>query len=132
MDIDSTARVLAIQSLLERIEDLSLLKKGWLGGGEGEIPGIAAVSNAQYLLTQLILDYLKLPLPHVFPTPEGGFQAEWTFKNTWAVEVEFHPSGVISDFVATNVVTGEDRNYEIGFAPLHAISRNMQYFLQSF
>ena len=132
MDIDYNQRLLNLHALGDRIIDLALMNEGWLGNGEGKFITLSATSNAKYLLTQLILDYPNLPTPRVYPTPEGGLQAEWTFKNTWAVEVEFHPSGVISDFVATNVVTGEDRNYEIGFAPLHAISRNMQYFLQSF
>lgn len=131
MDIDYSKKVSEVQYLLARITDLSLMAKGWLGNEEGELIGLEAVTNAKYLLTQLILDYPFLPAPRVYPTPEGGLQAEWTIKNTWALEVLFSHSGIISDFEATNVVTWENREYEIGFTALHAISRNMPYFLSS-
>ena len=131
MDTDYTNRVLAVQLTLATIDELSLMAKGWLDGDQGEFINLTSVSNAKYLLTQLILDYPSLPPPRVYPTPEGGLQAEWTIKNTWALEVVFSHSGIISDFEATNVA-GATLTYEIGFAPLHAVSRNMQYFLQSF
>lgn len=107
------------------------MDKGWFDSDHGEFINITAVCNAKYLLTQLILDYPSLPAPRVYPTPEGGLQAEWTIKDTWALEVVFSHSGIISNFEATNVVTGENREYEIGFTALHAISRNMPYFLSS-
>ena len=131
MDINYTKRVFAVQNTLDRIDELSLLNKGWFDGDQGEFLNITSVCNAKYLLTQLILDYPSLPTPYVYPTPEGGLQAEWTIKNTWALEVLFSHSGIISDFEATNIVTGEERKYEIGFAALHTISHNMQYFLSS-
>jgi hypothetical protein len=76
--------VYAIQSLTTldpldipmRVAELSQLRDGWLNG-EGlalQPEGLQWLSDA----FELNYDY-ELPLPHLYPTPEGGVQAEWMF-----------------------------------------------------
>ena len=59
-----------------RVAELSQLRDGWLNG-EGlalQPEGLQWLSDA----FELNYDY-ELPLPHLYPTPEGGVQAEWMF-----------------------------------------------------
>lgn len=61
-----------------RLEELSLLKAGWLEGG-GTVP-------CSHGLVWLSCFFEKcfpndLPLPYIYPMEEGGVQAEWTLKN---------------------------------------------------
>jgi hypothetical protein len=60
-----------------RINELKLLKNGWLNG-----KGIAPTHNGLNWLVGA-LDYHfpdGLPLPHLYPTAEGGVRAEWSAK----------------------------------------------------
>lgn len=69
-----------------RLEALSLLSDGWLDGA-GRAPnkeGLAWLSHAW--TTHWPGDKV---LPYVYPTPEGGIQAEWTFKVT-GVELDLN------------------------------------------
>jgi len=62
-----------------RLEDLSLLRDGWLEGD-----GRAPLRHETFWLSQtFIYRYpADLPLPYIYPTPEGGIQLEWTLAQT--------------------------------------------------
>jgi hypothetical protein len=58
-----------------RLEELALLKNGWLEGG--------GLAPSQEGLEWFGVEFRRhfpddLPLPHIYPTPEGGLQAEWS------------------------------------------------------
>ena len=59
-----------------RLDDLRTLQQGWCEGA-GKAPSSAGLDwlgesfNSRYPE--------ELPLPHLYPTPEGGIQAEWSF-----------------------------------------------------
>ena len=58
-----------------RLDELRSLKDGWLDG-EGKAPEPALLD---WLSEKFDRDFPDaLPLPHVYPTPEGGIQAEWS------------------------------------------------------
>jgi hypothetical protein len=70
-----------------RFEELKKLKDGWLDGAgrspshEG-IEWLARVLNDRYPTS--------LPLPYVYPVPEGGVQLEWSMKRREiSLEVDF-------------------------------------------
>jgi hypothetical protein len=81
---DKLKSVDAIQSLTTldpldipmRVAELSQLKEGWLDGG-----GLALHPDGlQWFADTFERSYdYELPLPHLYPTPEGGVQAEWMF-----------------------------------------------------
>ena len=57
-----------------RLEELAQLKDGWLEG-QGKGP---SAEGLRWLVEQFQHGYpAGLPLPFVYPTPEGGIQAEW-------------------------------------------------------
>ncbi len=67
-----------------RLEELAQLQDGWLDG-KGRAPDRASfIRLAQAFDERFSTD---LPLPHLYPTPEGGVQAEWTL-GPWEVSLE--------------------------------------------
>lgn len=60
-----------------RLDELRLLKAGWLEGG-GSAPTSAGID---WLSDKFTRDYPEdLPLPFVFPTAEGGIRLEWSIE----------------------------------------------------
>lgn len=61
-----------------RIEIISLLKDGWLNG-EGKAP---ITDHLNWFSKSFETNYSpELPLPYLYPTPEGNIQAEWSINN---------------------------------------------------
>ena len=60
-----------------RIDELRLLKNGWLNG-----KGIAPAHDGLNWLVRAFDRHFSddLPLPHLYPTAEGGVRAEWTAR----------------------------------------------------
>jgi hypothetical protein len=60
-----------------RIDELRLLKNGWLDG-----KGIAPAPDGLNWLVGAFARYYPddLPLPYLYPTAEGGVRAEWSVK----------------------------------------------------
>lgn len=73
-------------ALAKRIAELKALPPGWLDGDTGEILDPAGLDSLAATLIALH-DEEELPLPHLYPTPEGSVQAEWSI-DTWEVSAE--------------------------------------------
>jgi len=78
-----------IERLWQRIEQLAGVPEGWLNGA-GEAPSDAVLAQAREVLARLLVDHAEVPRPKVFPTPDGGLQAEWVFGRV-AADVRFAP-----------------------------------------
>lgn len=118
---DSRDRLVAIESV-EHIsaldpldvtlwlEELKELKDGWLDG-----KGLAPRSDALDMLAQhfdLSFD-ANLRLPYLYPTAEGGIQAEWSLPNDWEASLEIDLTTYQASFQALNVQTHETKDGEI-------------------
>jgi hypothetical protein len=57
-----------------QIDELKLLTDGWLDG-RGKAPDPGGLDWARELLETHLPDHVQLP--HLYPTPDGGIQAEW-------------------------------------------------------
>lgn len=58
-----------------RLDEFRAMRDGWLDG-EGKAPTQAGLD---WLAASFERNYPDdLPLPHTYPTPEGGVQMEWT------------------------------------------------------
>ena len=68
-----------------RLDELRRLEDGWLDG-DGKAPGS---DELEWLAAGFDRHYPDdLPLPHLYPTPEGGVQAEWSLsENEISLEV---------------------------------------------
>lgn len=92
-----------------RLEELAQLRDGWLDG-KGVAPDRAAlVRLAQAFDEQYEPD---LPLPYLYPTAEGGVQAEWTLGQ-WEASLEITLPGLSAQFQALHLATGETRDLEL-------------------
>lgn len=67
-----------------RLEELEKLEAGWLDGRGEPIDSAALRALAQDFDTYFDPD---LPLPYLYPTAEGGVQAEWTLGD-WEISLE--------------------------------------------
>ena len=64
-----------------RLDSFRLLTTGWCEG-RGEAPSTEGLDWLSQAFEQYYPD--DIPLPHLYPTPEGGVQAEWSLDTTEA------------------------------------------------
>lgn len=76
-----------------RIEELSYLKDGWFNGEGFALP----LEFLQWFNHNFLKYYdTTLPLPYLYPMPEGGLQAEW-INERYDISVEI-PFGGVSNY----------------------------------
>jgi hypothetical protein len=88
-----------------RLEELAQLQDGWLDGKGRALDRASLIRLAQAFDERFGTD---LPLPHLYPTPEGGVQAEWTLGR-WEVSLEIALPGLAADYQTVHTATGETR-----------------------
>jgi hypothetical protein len=92
----------------DRLDQLASLEAGWLDG-DGVPPDGVVIARARRILADLMS--FEVPRPRVFPTAEGGVQAEWTV-DSHEISVTFEPDGKLYA-VSVNVASGETREPEL-------------------
>ena len=87
-----------------RLGELRKLSNGWLDG-EGMVP---PSDFLDWLAERFDLVYPdELPLPHIYPTPEGGVQAEWSLAPC-EVSLEINPHSKMGEWHVLNRDTDDD------------------------
>jgi hypothetical protein len=86
-----------------RFEELAQLQDGWLDG-----KGCVLDRDSLTRLEMVFDKHLgrTLPLPHLYPTPEGCVQAEWTLGG-WEISLEITLPSLAADYQAVHTITGE-------------------------
>ena len=79
-----------------RLDDLRLLKAGWLDGGGKALDGVALDQLATSFTTYYPND---LPLPYTFPTAGGGVQFEWRIGGV-TPEIEIDLASLQGDWLS--------------------------------
>lgn len=92
-----------------RLAELANLSNGWMNG-EGVAPRESAVSRARRLLFSA--SEFAMPRPQLFPTLDGGVQAEWT-NGTIEMSVVFEPDSPVLEAIAVNTATGRSVETQI-------------------
>lgn len=88
-----------------RLEELADLKDGWLDGKGSALNR----NNLLWLIKEFDSKFNPaLPLPHLYPTAEGGIQAEWPIGD-WEASLEINLDAKRAEWQALNLVT-EDCN----------------------
>lgn len=108
VSVESAAPLEALDVPL-RLGELAQLEDGWLDG-KGYAPpkdGLEWFSRTFENLYSPVL-----PLPHVYPTPEGGIQAEWDLGE-WSVSLETDLRTQKAEFQALNLSSKECRDLDI-------------------
>jgi len=108
--LDSIEEVTILEALdiPARLEELHLLKAGWLEG-EGESLSAEGLNWLSEAFGRRFSD--ELPLPYLYPTAEGGVQAEWTlgqFEVSLEIDLEEHAGRWHALDVATNDESARD------------------------
>ena len=84
-----------------RMEDLAALQDGWLDG-KGQAPEQAGL---KWLAHEFEINFdLDLPLPYLYPTAEGGVQAEWSIGN-WEVTLDIDLHNKMAEYQALHLTT---------------------------
>jgi hypothetical protein len=68
-----------------RLSELAAIEAGWLDHGEGEPVSPVALALTERLLSTLAS--LGTRVPYLFPTPDGGVNAEWHDRCRVSVEI---------------------------------------------
>ena len=92
-----------------RLEELRLLKEGWFEGG-GSAPTSAGIDWLSYEFTRVYPE--ELPLPHVYPTPEGDVRLEWTL-GSHEVSLDIDLAQHRANLHALNLSSDEDQEDEL-------------------
>jgi hypothetical protein len=90
-----------------RLEELAALKDGWLDGN-GRAPTPEKLQRLASLF-DANLD-ADLPLPHLYPTPEAGIQAEWSLGD-WEATLEINLDTQIGDYQALHLNDRQSREH---------------------
>jgi hypothetical protein len=96
-------------SQIPRIDEIRALKDGWFEGGGESINGKCLDSLERWCVHIMMLG---LPMPRLYPTPEGGVQAEWTIGGN-DVSVEFDFPGTSAYWHELDLRTGESLDREL-------------------
>lgn len=92
-----------------RLEELSLLENGWLNG-----KGKALNKEKAKLVSEYFYSFYSdsLPLPYLYPTAEGGLQAEWEI-NDWDISLEIDLEKLIAELHALNLQSDEEKGLNL-------------------
>ena len=101
-----------------RIEELRLLKDGWLDGN-----GVALSPDGLDWLARTFdsNDPNGMTLPYLFPTPEGRVLAEWSLKSwSWSPSLEIDLATKRGEWHALNIDTNEEASKELDLKDTNA------------
>lgn len=106
LDVFDDERAVDVQKVWDRLKAFERIPQGWCDGF-GIAPSRNAVARAREVLARLLVDNKSVERPKVYPTPQGGVQAEWVLGK-WAVDLCFSPNGDSIKAEATHADTGDD------------------------
>lgn len=95
-----------------RLEELSLLDNGWLNG-----KGKALDKEKTKLVSEYFYSFYNdsLPLPYLYPTAEGGLQAEWHI-NDWDISLEIELVSLSAELHVLNLISDEEKELSLKLA----------------
>lgn len=99
-------------NISQQIEEIALLKDGWLNSN-GLAPN---AESLKWLTTEFETKYdPSLLAPFLYPTAEGGVQAEWS-GNNWEISLEIDLSSKKSEFQAVYIHSKEvlEKDIDLG------------------
>jgi hypothetical protein len=110
-----------------RLSAITELEAGWLDG-KGQVP---EPGHSHWLAQAFDENFdVNLPLPHLYPTAEGGIQAEWTFGD-WEVSLEIDLSTRQGAYQALHLLTQNQRDEtimlsdQVGWQRLNTVLKQM-------
>lgn len=92
-----------------RFEELTLINNGWLNG-----KGKALDKDEVKRFNESFYSFYdgSLPLPYLYPTAEGGLQAEWLIKD-WDISLEIELTNLSAELHALNLQSDEEKELDL-------------------
>lgn len=91
------------EAVATRFQELAALEFDWDTYGAKPID-LDALREAQAVVEQLLRQ--PIPVPSVFPVPDGGVQLEWS-AGSLELELEFEPGAAVVVFVCDDHAAGQ-------------------------
>jgi hypothetical protein len=97
----------SVKDVETRLQELGALEPGWFDGDGESLPS----AGIRWLRTLLlaVISQGDVPVPRIFPTPEGGIQVEWSIGD-WEVAADFNLVTKAVAVHATNMRSREHRS----------------------
>jgi hypothetical protein len=105
-----------------RIAEIASYPPGWLDGEGLELHDAPWVTHA----LKALIRWCDLPLPHLYPTPEGGAQAEWSLGGCLEVSVTLSPQAREAEAQIVDVQIPDDGDAERDWATLRRVVREQR------
>lgn len=97
-----------------RLEELATLRDGWLDG-KGLAP---SPEKLQQLASLFEANFdADLTLPHLYPTPEGGIQAEWSLGD-WEASLEIDLNTQAGEYQALNLANRQTHEHNFALSTI--------------
>jgi hypothetical protein len=102
------------QSFEDRLDEIAQTPSGWYSEGN-PAPNSNAIAKMRNFV-KLVTDEASVPVPYIYPLPNGGITAEWTIGD-WQVSanvdvsnfaIELHALNVDTDQELESAITAED------------------------
>ncbi len=108
----------------ERIAEIARLQEGWFEPGSPRLDpdGLAKFGS----LMNRILSEGGVPAPYIYPTPEGGAQAEWSFPH-WEVSATASLASGALHLHATHLETDRSRDIETTLDADNAVDAFLEF-----
>jgi hypothetical protein len=102
--------LLEANDIFVRLDEFSAIRHGWLDGKKGFAPS----ANGLTWLANCFKSYYPddLPAPYLYPTAEGGVQAEWS-TNTHEISLDIDIDSHQAQWHALNMSTGQDDSQQL-------------------
>lgn len=117
----------APSSLAAQFEDLAKLKDGWF---EPDTPALdsAGLKAFHEFLEQAVREH-SLPLPFLYPTPDGEARAEWSFPD-WEVNATIQLREHLLHLHATHLKSDDSEEAQLSLESDGAVSSFARFILQ--
>lgn len=93
-----------------RLEELKALRDGWLDGKKGFAPDKVGLDWLSHAFQRSYPE--DFPLPFLYPTAEGGVQAEWSVGN-WEITLEVDLQSHASEWHALEMTTEDEEEKKL-------------------
>lgn len=109
----------------ERLGEIARTPAGWYSG-QNPAPDRSAIAQMRELLA-LITTEAGVPMPYVYPLPDGSITGEWT-RGDWEISATVTLPNLAIDLHALNVETNEELEGDIAPFDENALSAFSQFW----
>lgn len=107
------------QPLEERLDEIARTPAGWYSG-QNPAPDASAIARMGELV-RLITTDAGVPMPYLYPLPDGSITGEWT-RGAWEISATVTLPNLAIELHALNVETDEEHNVDIAGLDEHTLS----------